>query len=218
MSGYRVMVLTVLLAFCGSDLSGQEPLTKSSPEQGSGAATSAEEPPSDMSSNGAPVQEAHDWPDCDAGGIYRPFSWVRQLKLATAFFVDPTLLETAQIGHAYSLEQAHKLLGDDDLIKLISSDETLLAAPVATDDGTPALSPCRSLSHGEPYDGVPRFGSVKPSRTIEWIKTLSAKDRERFHLLLLGTEPLSDTDDSRFVTWDPSEGVGVSQRPEGGRP
>ena len=232
MSGYRVVMLTVLLAFGDSVLSAQEQPVKPTAQQGSSVAPSEEEPSADTASRGVSVQEPQGWPDCHVGGIYRPFSLVRQLKLATAFFVDPTLPETAEIGHAYSLEQAQQSLGDD-LIGMISRGEVLLAAPVENDvagalspvqwsvgdagaQGTAALSPCRQLSHGESDDGVPQVGYVSgsPSTPEEWIENLSKEDLESFHVLFLGIDPLPDTDDSRFVTWDPKEGVGVSQPPK----
>ena len=36
-------------------------------------------------------------------GMYRPFSLIRQVKLSTAFFVDPDLINKAVISNAYSL-------------------------------------------------------------------------------------------------------------------
>lgn len=235
MFSYRVTVLAVLLGFGSSAMSGQEQPTKSPAEHGSGVAASVETHSGKVSSGALPVLGRQGWPDCDAGGIYRPFSLVRQLKLATAFFVDPTLPETAQIVHAYSLEQAYQALGED-LIDMISSGKTLLAAPVENDvagalspvhwsvgddsvHGTAALNPCRPLSLGESDDGLPRvvYASGSASDPKTWIDSLSKEDRNGFHLLFPDTPPLPNADDRRFVTWDPMEGVGVSRRPEGER-
>ena len=136
MPGHRIIMLTVLLAAAGSvgTLEGRQP---------------------------SPVGEgweARERDPCE-GGIYRPFTLIRQFKLATAYFVNPALPDTAKIRYAYSLDD----FGDEDLSELIQSGGAQLAvfvdndvaralAPVhwepasSTRDQRPVIDPCRPLS------------------------------------------------------------------------
>jgi len=221
MSGSQRVMLIALLAISSVVLGAQEQGAASATELEARTATSVETP------------EQY-WTPCNVGGIYRPFSLARRLKLETAYFVNPTLPQTARIVHAYSLEEAHQSPNSDWLDK-ISQGEALLAAPVENDvagalspvqlhdtSGRTVLSPCRPLPSTESDDGVPRVAHVPVavSEASSWIDNLSEETRRRVHLLVFESDPLFDTPANRFVTWDPTEGVAESRLPEAsvGRP
>ena len=236
MSGSQRMVLAALLAVSSVVLSGQEQ-PASPAEPGARTAASVEAPFGGLASgSAAAAQEEQHWAPCDVGGIYRPFSLVRRLKLATAYFVNPTLPQTARIVHAYSLEEAHQSPNSGDWLDKISQGEALLAAPVENDvagalspvqlldgdygaGGSTVLSPCRPLPSAESADRVPRVVHVPVAvgQSGSWIENLPEETRKRVHVLVFESDPLFDTTANRFVTWDPTEGVAESRSPEAGR-
>ncbi|MDE2905798.1 MAG: hypothetical protein OXQ28_06905 [Acidobacteriota bacterium] len=236
LSGYRMVILTALFAFGSAAVSGQEQEAASSAEPTADTAESMAARSVETPLGEAAVQDGWNSTPCNAGGIYRPFSLIRQLKLATAYVVNPALPESARLVHAYNLESAYQSPDREVWIERISEGEVQLAAPVENDvagalspvqlsvgvdgtAGTTVLSPCRPLAAAESDDGTPRIIHVAGTdgQPDSWIEGLPQATRKRVHLLSFGPNPISDTDSDRLVTWDPTEGVAESRSPERGR-
>lgn len=71
-------------------------------------------------------------PVCEGAGIYRSFNVVRQFKLATAYFVNPSLPDRVRILYAYNLDEALEDLGSEVVAEQIESEEMQLSLPVYT--------------------------------------------------------------------------------------
>ena len=130
-------------------------------------------------------------------GMYRPFSLIRQVKLATAFFVDPDLINKAKISNAYTWDKAASLLGKEQLLEQVKSGKIRLSVPVAAakfdEQRTLTLLPisCPSGSSSEESECQSSLdASVVPHK-----------------LYVLSTEDLDPNTEDRVVSWNPAEKV-----------
>lgn len=67
---------------------------------------------------------------CEGAGIYRPFNFIRQFKLATAYFVNPSLPDRVRVFYAYNLKEAIDVLGREAVAKEIEDKAMQLSLPV----------------------------------------------------------------------------------------
>lgn len=137
-------------------------------------------------------------------GIYRPFNLMRQIKLTTAYFVDPSLPDEVDIAYAHRLSDVME--GQGRPVKAVAdalrSGKMRLAVPVDESSGylTPIRAPCQTQAGSGPSSGA----SV-------WADWLNALRQERpdalreFHVFV--DRGLDVTGGDRVVTWDPDEVV-----------
>lgn len=166
-----------------------------------------------MPISGQNLNGQEDLPACEGAGIYRSFNLVRQFKLATAYFVNPSLPDRVRISYAYNLEEAIGVLGSKAAVaKRIESEEMQLSLPVNRDVAW-APSSYRShcyLSNGSVDVRVVEFSYTPvsaPENLMRWLDNLPPEDTAKFHVL-------SDNDfgpgaDDRVITWAPDESVVV---------
>ena len=124
--------------------------------------------------------------DCDQGhGIYRPFNLLRQIKLGTAYLVNPDLPGRAQTVNVYGYADAVDRMGIEWVRQQMRQDglRLFLAGPdntlVLVDSGCLAFANLQR----EAYVGAERAGVL-------------------------------DDEADTFVTWDPGEFVATRSSPE----
>ena len=216
MSTCRVMAAVALFAAFGHavpDGQGREPSRATGTSEITG---------------GAESQEGESLTACSVGGgIYRPFSLLRRAKLGTAYFVNPTLPDTAKILYAYNLDDLKSpLSGDAQFAVAVDNDVAGALAPVYWDTAAGGIIPipCRSLPSDVPDGGAPKIAeswfAAMPSRPYvsddgapreSWFAAMPSDMRKQIHVL--SGEPLDADTHDRWVTWDPTEAV-VATEPE----
>ena len=158
-------------------------------------------------------------------GVYRSFNLIRRFKLATAYFVNPSLPDKVKILSAYrSLEVIKEIeaieAGDPEWVrKHMASGEIQLSVRFPDEDAltlTGLQVPCqqRELAPNDPQDS-----STNTSRCDEsafrnsnelksWFAGLSEDTRKNVYVLAQG-DLFSGRGDP-VVTWDPREIVSVA--------
>ena len=158
-------------------------------------------------------------PVCEGIGIYRPFTLARKFKLATAYFVNPSLPDRVRILNAYSLKEAIQWQGDQKVVaQRIESEEMALALPVNRDRAwTPPswshMNHCPPLI-SEVFGEAPMaFTRVSAPAEVEglhglavWLGDLSSED-----VYVLSEDDFDSGADNRVITWDPNESVIVGR-------
>lgn len=135
-------------------------------------------------------------------GIYRPFNWIRQVKLSTAYFVEPALPTEVDIAYAHRLSDVLKVRPVKDVALAFGSGEMRLAVPVDESSGylTPIRSPCQLQA------GSPR--SSEAHECVDWLNALREEHPAHLQEVHVFVEKeLSVTGSGRMVTWDPDEVV-----------
>ena len=139
----------------------------------------------------------------EGNGIYRPFTLIRKVKLATAYLVDPSLPNQVEIINAYNPTQVlfeaieeQERTDPDWLLKQFESGELKLSLKLYA-EGVPSLSnilvgDSESFENGE--------------QLKQWYNKLS--DEQQSGVFLLGQKtPFAGGEG--FVSWDPNEAVTV---------
>ena len=135
-------------------------------------------------------------------GIYRPFNLMRQVKLSTAYFVDPSLPERVDVAHAYRLRDVMRGLLVRDVAAALESGEMRLAVPVDESSGylTPIRAPCQTQAGSQECLELPEC--------VDWLDALRKARPEAMHEFHVFVEKeLTVTGRGRVVTWDPHEVV-----------
>lgn len=135
-------------------------------------------------------------------GIYRPFNVMRQVKLSTAYFVDPLLPTEVDIAYAHRLSDVLENLTVPDVAGALRSGEMRLAVPVDESSGylTPIPSPCQ-------IQAGPRWWSETPE-CEDWLNALREDHPAQLQeVYVFVEEELSVPGNGRVVTWDPDEVV-----------
>ena len=135
-------------------------------------------------------------------GIYRPFNLMRQVKLTTAHFVNPSLPSRVDVTYAYRLGDVMEVLLVKKVADALESGEMRLAVPVDESSGylTPIRTPCQIQAGSRECSEAPRC--------VDWLNALREERRDalrEFHVFV--DKELSLTGTGRMVTWDPHEVV-----------
>lgn len=133
-------------------------------------------------------------------GIYRPFNLMRQVKLSTAYLVNPSLPSRVDITYAHRLGDVIEGLHVKKVADALRTGDLRLAVPVDESSGylTPIRAPCQ-LQAGS------RQSSEAPG-CVDWLNALREErpDALREFYVFVDKE-LSVTGSGRLVTWDPHE-------------
>ena len=149
-----------------------------------------------------PAVAADDSSQFRGSGIYRPFNVMRQIKLSTAYLVDPSLPSRVDITYAHRLGEVVEGLRVKNVADALESGELRLAVPVDGSSGhlTPIRVPCR-IQAGSRH-------SSEALACVDWLNALREERPEalrEFHVF--ADRKLSVTGGGRVVTWDPDEVV-----------
>lgn len=136
-------------------------------------------------------------------GVYRPFNLMRQLKLATAYFVNPSLPDRVEIYFAYPLKDAVALVDRDKVAASLASGALRLSIPLGDSTGylTQVEPPCRRTGQAA------RNPPEQPACSL-WLATLQDRkpiELRKFHVF--SEADFRGDGSARVVTWDPHEVV-----------
>lgn len=164
---------------------------------------------------GNPVFLKSQEPRCDVRGVYRPFTLIRQFKLAAAYFVDPALPDEARILNAYSLPEAIDKKGKDWILEQVSRNAMELHASLSDDEDVSVMAqipgPCESSagSGDVPEDSLSEATSYR-GRVVydgrpwtEWLDGLSSRVHDDVYLV--SEQDLIPGAGDRFVSWAPGK-------------
>lgn len=135
-------------------------------------------------------------------GIYRPFNLMRQIKLTTAYFVNPSLPSRVDVTYAYRLGDVMEVLLVKKVADALESGEMRLAMPVDESSGylTPIRAPCQIQAGSQDCSEAPRC--------VDWLKVLREEHPDTLREFYVFVEKeLSLTGTGRMVTWDLHEVV-----------
>lgn len=147
-----------------------------------------------------PTVAADDTSQFRGNGIYRPFNWIRQVRLTTAYFLEPWA--EADFAYAHRLSDALRVRTVKDVALALGTGEMRLAVPVDESSGylTPISSPCQLQA------GSPR--SSEAQECVDWLNALREEHPARLREVhVFVEEELNVTGSGRMVTWDPDEVV-----------
>lgn len=135
-------------------------------------------------------------------GIYRPFNLMRQVKLSTAYFVNPSLPSRVDITYARRLSDVMEDLPVKKVADAVERGEMRLAMPVDESSGylTPIQAPCQ-IRAGSPQTAA-HYGCE------DWLNALREERPDALRSVhVFVDKELSVTGTGRVVTWDPHEVV-----------
>ena len=139
-------------------------------------------------------------------GVYRPFNWLREVKLATSFVVDPNLPQTARVYHAYLLQDVLDELGIERAV--VGLREGSLHLSVQVDDGTRYLTVIPNPCSG---DGREAEASAAASECETRVRALvNETENASPPIQVFSSEQLLIDRGDRVVTWDPDEMVALA--------
>lgn len=127
---------------------------------------------------------------------------MRQIKLSTAYFVEPSLPTEVDIAYAHRLSDVMRGLPVKDVADALESGEMRLAVPVDGSSGylTPIRAPCQLQAGARESSEAPEC--------VDWLNVLREQRPEALHEFhVFVKQELSVPGGGRVVTWNPCEVV-----------
>lgn len=152
--------------------------------------------------------------------IYRPFTTIRKIKLATAFFVNPEVAEKSRIIYSYGLPDLVSQKKTDELWSGLKSGKIHLLVPTSPkQDSFASVSwlDLRSIQSAcERFPLTPTFPQLRTTIDFEnketfrrSLGTLKFEIIKDIHVVA-PEEMFSGTANSKLISWDPTETVPIS--------
>jgi len=169
-------------------------------------------------------------------GVYRPFTVVRKVKLATAYFVNPALPDKLEIVNAYSIGDIVRDRKTDELWNLLTVGKIKVPAMVYGERNAFALVPwkdysttpvcnrpikyvlssaneeLRDVSEKVRYASLERnLGAIDFSSRQAFKATIEKLGYDKLDKLIVFTESLLSGVPSKqqYVSWDPMEAINL---------
>ena len=143
-----------------------------------------------------------------ASGDYRDLNWFRKFKLAAASFVNPTLLETADIAYRYDLSDITETVSAAALIAAVNNGMVGFAEQQAGED-VYALKPVQELSPETKKVLEAFMSEAYQDKKIEGLELLD------IHLVAKDSKLFGKISDSPIVTWHAMQPI-VPRGPKNG--
>lgn len=149
---------------------------------------------------------------CSWGGIYKPFSSWKRFQLATAYIVNPELVERTKIGKVYQLqtilepEKAQDSEKAKDILARLADEKRMVGVAVWTEDTNNFRSLyCSTASSNEELTLMIKSHEAYGDRAYLIVE--ESKKRE--------VKPiLPDQQGRRVVSFDPSKAMALATLPE----
>ena len=158
-------------------------------------------------------------------GVYRPFNLYRQFKLGTAYFVDPSLPEKAEVFDAYRLtdvagENASAI--PNEVLTDLKSGTLWLGVQVPDEHSFVLTIPCRPVVEGDgssvEWQCVDSEGSQNAIQVPTQLLSLDLSDLEHLYVLSPRREHLWSFQQpsslpeggTPVITWEPQEHVNLN--------
>lgn len=148
---------------------------------------------------------------CSANGVYEPLTLFKKVQLATAYFVNPSLPDKAEVADVYQLsfdkpsEELRKKLKDG-----VTDGKIKLMVPVKEDDTKRLTSvECDTRPEGE----LSKADTEKPDLSLLFKKLAEKEGLLYYYSPEQAIDLPGSKKDGSFISWDPVRSVELGKLP-----
>ena len=170
---------------------------------------------------GQEISPSHDWMQPDGNGVFRPLNWLRQLKLGTAYFVNPSLPGKVKIIHAYDVHSLIEALekkvegeNSQEGNEQAEFEDYWIGVQIPQEPAYTFTIPCQKIGQSIQSDDTSKTNApcvfpraqLNSSALEQWLKSSDQSQLEGLYVLS-PQQYLFSTEGQSVIAWDPHEPV-----------